>query len=188
MQDEKFACLSPLNTEEISKLFHIFQSSSNQYETLPEMITPVLKQLNGKPPIKLMSIGAGDGSLEDMLIKQLGLRVEYFHGVEPDGGRREKLKKIEKTWQLTTESFIDDRFFGENFESDTKFDLILMSHVLYSIPKPTEAILRARKMLKKEGKLVIFHNTNQGLPVMAQKVKVLFNEAIPVVSNEDWVI
>eukprot|EP00794_Sanderia_malayensis_P009616 gene9616-10599_t len=149
------------------------QKTTSQYDTMSEMMVPLLKQLERRPPIKLMSIGAGNGIFEDKLIKQFGLKVEYFHGVEPDCGRREKLQEIVKTWELATESFIDHRLFDEDFKSDTKFDLILMSHVLYSIPGPTEAIIRAKTLLKKEGKL---------------KVKVLFDETTPCLANGEVVI
>eukprot|EP00794_Sanderia_malayensis_P009614 gene9614-10597_t len=188
MEGEACARLLPLNKEEYSKLFQSHQKATSQYDTMSEMMVPLLKQLERRPPIKLMSIGAGDGIFEDMLIKQFGLKVEYFHGVEPDCGRRGKLQEIVKTWELTTECFIDHRLFDEDFKSDTKFDLILMSQVLYSIPRPTEAILRAKTLLKKDGKLVIFHATKQELSAMAQKVKVLFDETTPCLANQEVVI
>eukprot|EP00794_Sanderia_malayensis_P009618 gene9618-10601_t len=188
MEGEACARLIPLNEEEFSKLFQSFQKATGDYDTMSELMVPLLKQLERRPPIKLMSIGAGDGIFEDKLVKQFGLKVEYFHGVEPDCGRREKLQEIVKTWELTTECFIDHRLFDEDFKSDTKFDLILMSHVLYSIPRPTEAILRAKTLLKKEGKLVILHATKQGFSAVAQKVNVLFDDTTPRLGDEEVVI
>eukprot|EP00794_Sanderia_malayensis_P009607 gene9607-10594_t len=188
MAGKACARLLPLNEEEFSIVFESFQKATTQYDTMSKLMVPLLKQLERKPPIKLMSIGAGNGIFEDMLVKQFGLKVEYFHGVEPDCGRREKLQEIVKTWELKTESFIDDRLFDEDFKSDTKFDLILMSHVFYAIPRPGEAIVRAKTLLKKDGKLVIFHDTKHGFYALAQKVKDLFDEAIPCVANGEVVI
>eukprot|EP00794_Sanderia_malayensis_P010205 gene10205-11254_t len=160
----------PLSKQEYGKAFSSFQEHSNHYHVMLKMIDPIAKELHGKP-IDMMSIGPGDGRFETSFAKIKGIELKYFHAIEPDEPRRKELENVLKKWKTTTEYFIDHHLFGEDYKTEKKFDIILMPHVLYSIPNPARAILKAKRFLKDHGKLVVFHDARKGIAAIANEIK-----------------
>ncbi len=151
----------PFTAAEYSQSLRSFIELSDIHEKMKCLINPVIRKFEGKP-IHFMSIGAGNGHFDGSLINENGLKVDYFYGIEPDDGRRKELQERVLSWNI--DHFIDKSCFDEFFETEIKFDLILMSHVLYFISKPVESILKAMSFLKGQGKLVIIHDDKGGLP------------------------
>ncbi len=160
MAQQKVLC-EPLTPQEYAKTFNSYQQASDYYQTMTTLLEPVLQEIRGSH-LDFMSIGAGTGRLEDTLIKEKGLLVKYFYAFEPDASRRNDLEKIVPLWN--TEYTIDERCFDDSIETDKKFDLILMPHVLYCIEEPLKSILKAMSFLKPNGLLVILHQTETGMP------------------------
>ena len=104
--------------------------------------------------IHFLSIGAGNGFFEKMIITELGLSVNYFYGVEPDANPPQRLKATASELKLTNFA-IDDRSFTKETNLKRKFNFILMWHSFYGIKSPEEALLQAYSDLKPEGKMVI---------------------------------
>merc|ERR1719378_246285 len=156
---QKHTC-EPLTGDEYANIFATFQHATGEYEQMFNIISPFIEQLNGSH-ITLMSIGAGDGYFEDYLVQNKGLMLKYFHAVEPDAFRREELAKTVSKWN--TKCFVDDRGFDEAFETEGKFDLILMSHVLYCVPDPLKVVQKAISYLSPGGSLIVFNQTEVGM-------------------------
>ena len=112
-------------------------------------------------PLHLMSIGAGTGLFEDKLIRKYGLAVDYFHAIEPNEKLLEELERTVAKWNV--KYTIEKTYFTSEYHTKEKFDLILMSHCLYYIPNPAEAICSAKSFLKEDGKLLIFHQSERGV-------------------------
>ncbi len=100
--------------------------------------------LNGQKRGKLLDVGCGNGQL---LAKMRGLGWDVV-GVEPDGqavnvGRKEfRLEIYEGT--LHEAGFPDDRF-----------DAITMSHVIEHASDPIDLLKECRRVLKRQGRLVV---------------------------------
>ncbi len=153
--------LEPLTADEYAKIFASYQTyATDEYVKMIDVISPFIQRLNGKQ-VALMSIGAGNGCFEEDLINNKGLRVKFFHAVEPDNFRRKELAEVVPKWQ--TEYFIDERGFDDAFETENKFDVILMSHVLYCLAEPVKAIRKAISFLNPGGSLVIINQTEVGM-------------------------
>ncbi len=180
---QKISCL-PLNEVDNARVFVSFRKSTNEFEKMMVLADSVIKTFQGKR-IHLMSIGSGDGSFEDSLVRKR-LAVGYFHGIETNEQQRQRLKNIVSAWK--TEHFIDGKCFDEHFQTDTKFDLILMSHVLYSLRKPKEAILKGITFLNRNGTLLIFHHTRNGSSEIAKKLTEHFDTSIQRFYNEELTI
>ncbi len=174
LEKQTFVCFG-LSEADYAQTFSTYLKASSEHEKMKDLIGPVLNEFQGKH-IDVMSIGAGDGSFEDALIKQQSLMLKYFHGIEPDGHRRPTLQDIVSTWN--TEHFIDERYFDENFETDKKFDLIIIAHVLYHVKQPIEAILKAKSFLASNGKLIIFLDTRKGSIELVSKLKPNFEASV----------
>jgi len=110
--------------------------------------------------INMLSIGAGTGCFEDSMIEKCGLSLEYFYGIEPNENQAKQLENTVSKWKV--KYTIDKSCFTPEFECEKKFDLIIMSHSLYYMPNPTEAIMTAKSLLRPNGKLLVFHNTEDG--------------------------
>eukprot|EP00794_Sanderia_malayensis_P010232 gene10232-11281_t len=169
----------PLSKQEYAKAFLNFQERSNIYHVMLKMIDPIAKELHGKP-IDMMSIGAGDGRFETSFAKIKGIELKYFHAIEPDEPRRKELENVLKKWKTTTAYNIDHHLFGEDYKTEKKFDIILMPHVLYCIPNPVKTILKAKRFLKDQGKLVVFHNTREGFSELRRATRKIFD---PMMQN-----
>ncbi len=173
-----------LTPADYTKLFASYEHDTDEYSDMLSIIEPSLPEFEGKN-LDFMSIGAGTGCFEDALIKEKGLLVKYLYAVEPDSVRRASLERIATTWN--TEYFIDDRSFGYDFEIKTtkKFDLVLISHVMYFFQEPWRAILRARSFLKPGGVLLILNMTQVGYAdVQKEFFKMAQLSTTPMYSSE----
>ena len=159
MASKKIGVL-PLTEEEYTTAFKTFSSNTTQYEHMLDMMKPVVESFKGEA-INLMSIGAGSGCFENDLVTKLGLNVSYFHAVEPSKDRGEQLKKKVIGWD-GTKLFVDQNYFTKNYETELKFDLILMSHCLYSIDNVDQVILKTISLMKAQGKIVILVHSETG--------------------------
>ena len=158
----------PLTEGEYTVAFKTFCSSTTQYERMLELIKPVVESLKGKS-IDFMSIGAGTGCFENDLVTNLGLRVSYLLAIEPNEEHHKLLKQRIISWENA--KFTADRsYFTENYEVEDKFDLVLMSHCVYSMANVEEVLLKATSLLKAEGKLVIFVHSETGSELISKSM------------------
>lgn len=99
--------------------------------------------LNAKPGGLLLEIGCGSGAgLQSM--QRIGWRVT---GLDFDRGAvsNARSKGLDvRLGQLSSQAFADE-----------SFDAIVMSHVIEHVPSPSELLGECRRILKKEGTLVV---------------------------------
>ncbi len=145
----------PLPKVEYDRTLKTFHEATGQHKNMAALLGPIVREFEGRP-IKFLSIGAGDGLFEDLMVKEKGMKLDYFYGMEPDEIRRKELQQRVLSWNV--DNIIDGSCFTESFETDKKFDLILMAHVLYFMANPVESIKKAMSFLKSQGKLVIIHD------------------------------
>lgn len=149
-----------INEEIYARTFATFIESSTEYREMIELMKPFVEGFNGKP-IHLMSIGAGNGCLEGDLIKKFGLKASFFYAVEPNKELRVRLQKEISEWSIDDHEIIPD-YFTTDFKTEKRFDLIMMSHCLYYMKDPIGVVMTAKSLLKPNGKIVIFIQTEQG--------------------------
>ena len=149
----------PLTESEYATTFSTFVAKSMEYETMPGMLKPIIDEFGGKG-VKLMSIGAGTGSFEKSLVEKWGLKLKYFYAIEPNTSHFVELGKTLSSLNIDFE--IDQNYFTHDMEFKEMFDVILMSHCLYSIQFPLETMIKAKSLLKPEGKVIIFHHGDKG--------------------------
>ena len=171
----------PLNAEERVKVYAAYlQHNTAERKAMYSLISPVIKSF-GRRPIQLMSIGPGDGSFEDGLIKNYEMSLSYFHAIEPSKKEVTKLQKVIEEWNVKNK--IEEIHFTPDFSTTEKFDLILMAQVMYHIPSPAGVVSRARSFLKPNGKLLIIHQTEESMCTIHRNFLSMASYALKPVSD-----
>jgi len=109
--------------------------------------------LNIKEGFRIAEIGAGDGSLMEILAKQVGQSGLVF-ATEQDKERLDKILKKIKTGNLTNVMAVLARGEGSNLPNE-QFDVILMKKVFHHITNPEIEVRNFYEHLKPGGKLAI---------------------------------
>jgi len=134
----------------------------NEYDVVAaSKADSVGKILSGGSVSSMMSIGCGNGRLDELILKHNNISLSRFHAVEPDHELRKMLETRLKSWNVAYH--IEEKCFSETHEyNGDGFDLIVMSSVLYYMDNVELSISKARSFLNPNGKLVIFHQTLPG--------------------------
>lgn len=153
---DKYYSLSKVNlsakTKLKIKLYNIYFNKEKNNFFLKLLFSPLRFIVRATELVKngkILDIGSGSGQfLYEM--KQLGMQT---YGVEPgdfDKNINEKYKLNIKNCELK------EARYQSNF-----FDIITMNHVLEHVANPNETLLEIRRILKKDGKLILgVPNTN----------------------------
>lgn len=161
-----------MTTEQHSSYFKEFKSFCSIYKDrenhLSEAILEFLQESfkRDKEIYHILDVGSSDGALLEALIKRLPSdtknRIE-INALEPDNDAFFNLKKkfdeekdMSKNWTVDTYLLtIEDFSLRKNFEG--KYDLILLSHVLYHIDPAQwiNIISTLKKRLKTQGKIIV---------------------------------
>ncbi len=155
---EKYYSLKNIESKESKKtklkirLYDIYFNSNKSNFLLKAIFSPIkfiIRGTNLAKENKLLDIGCGSGQfLYEM--KELGMNVQ---GVEPGEFNEEENKKYKLS--IKKSNLINARHRKESF------DLITLNHVLEHLDNPHETLSEIKKILKKEGKLIIsVPNTN----------------------------
>lgn len=145
-----------LTDEEFDKVFCKYESTRIVLPDTKTLLKQIVDSFSGKS-VDFLSIGAGNGFFEKIIITELGLSVNYFYGIEPDANRAQRLKATVSELKLTSFT-IDDRYFTKETDLERKFNFILMWHTFYYMKNPEEAMLQAYSHLKPDGKMVIVNH------------------------------
>ncbi|MGK7919303.1 MAG: methyltransferase [Trichodesmium sp.] len=123
--------------------------------------------------LSVLSIGSGEGDIDIEIIQSLIPRLNprwkqlRYVALEPNSIHRDRfLQRLnqESFGQNVEVSVRDDYFEPGQFESEQKYDLVLLTHVLYYFDEPYQAIQSALKQTKEGGQVVIVHQTATGIP------------------------
>ena len=123
--------------------------------------------------LSVLSIGSGEGDIDIEIIHSLlpslnspWKKLRYV-ALEPNPIHRDRfLKRLEKaSFDENVEvSVSEDCFEPGRFESEEKYDLVMLTHVLYYFKEPYQAIQTALSQTKESGQVVIVHQTATGIP------------------------
>ncbi len=123
--------------------------------------------------LSVLSVGSGEGDIDMEIIQTLLPQVNSswkklrYIALEPNPIHRDRfLKRLEKaSFDENVEvSVSEDCFQPCSFESQEKYDLVLLTHVLYYFKEPYQAIQSALAQTKENGRVVIVHQTATGIP------------------------
>ena len=121
----------------------------------------------------VLSIGSGEGDIDIEIIQSLIPKLNprwkqlQYVALEPNPIHRDRfLQKLDREsfGENVAVSVRDDYFNPGQFESKQKYDLVLLTHVLYYFDEPYQAIQTALNQTKKGGQVVIVHQTATGIP------------------------
>ena len=178
---------APLTIEGYARTFARLVANSTEYDLMASISKKVILENNfDKEPVRMLSIGAGRGQFEAMLVRKLGLNLGYIYAIEPNTIHAQLLEIELKS--LDAQYDIDTSFFNKEFEIESKyetaenplFDLILISHSLYSFEDPFGAVSHAVKFLNPRGKILIFH---QGETASCEMYTYMINRSDPNIFN-----
>lgn len=123
--------------------------------------------------LSVLSIGSGEGDIDIEIIYSLlpqvnssGKRLNYV-ALEPNPIHRDRfVERINKaSFDENVEVLVsEDCFEPGRFESKEKYDLVVLTHVLYYFEEPYQAIQSALAQTKENGTVVIVHQTATGIP------------------------
>lgn len=159
MSASKKVVYQALDEKEYAQTFSTFIERSSEYGEMLKLVTPVVDSFEQRP-IDLLSVGAGTLFFEKDLMEKVGLKVNYLYAIEPNEVHLEELKST--ITQLSLSYDIDPIYFTTEFSTEKRFDMILMSHSMYCMADPIGAILKAKSLLKPNGKVIIFNQGEQG--------------------------
>ena len=77
MEQSKLDQYSALTANEYSDTFSTFLTKATQEDDMGKFIQPIIDRYGSKP-VKVMSVGAGTGWREDILVKQCGLCMSFY--------------------------------------------------------------------------------------------------------------
>lgn len=152
--------VEPLNEIEYAGVFKIFMERSHEYEYMSRFLVDEINKQNRV--CKILSVGAGTGYYDKQVIEQLTIKPIYV-AVEPNPLHVEQLKD-----NLQDAQIIQD-YFTTTFHTNDRYDYILFAHSLYCINNPYDIITYASNFLSKNGKIVIFHQSDIGMSEFVTK-------------------
>ena len=144
----------PLAGKEYSETYDAFIIKTRQKDEYDKMLEPIVKAFGSKP-VSFLSIGAGFGWMEDVLVTKYGLKMSFYYAIEPDPTHAKKLKDTVSSWGV--EYKIDTNYFSSDMDISQKFDVIFIPQSLYCFPDPFQALLHAKSFLNPGGRLIILH-------------------------------
>lgn len=133
--------------------FETFLRYTNEKEQSASKLAMVLRERLGQES-RLLDVGTGNGEYLDLALTKAAVSNKVsLTLVEPSDDLSIQLKDRFERFS-STKVFTTDL---QSFESDERFDVVLMSHLFYHIPRAMrgEQLARALSLLKQDGALVI---------------------------------
>ena len=118
-RDLPLETVPPLTIEGYTKTFARFMSQSNQYDIQASISRNFVLENNfDTEAVYMLSIGAGIGNFEAMLVREQGLKLEYIYAIEPNPAHVPLLETELKG--LGAQYDIDTSFFSKEFEFELR--------------------------------------------------------------------
>jgi phospholipid N-methyltransferase len=161
----------PVESEHFSysERFREFRSRHNAPKKTLEIIRSLPENQKNRVT-KILSIGSGDGSF-DQDLTSLFPNLKHVDMLEPDSNLF-SLLNTKKNPIFAKVSKIQIDF--ESFETNEKYDLILISHVFYYFKDRKAMLQKALAHLGDQGEIWIFQNTEVGIGAIQASMAQLF--------------
>lgn len=145
----------------------LFEARSDQRALLTEWLWSRLEPRT-PGPVRVLSVGCGDGSVDAELARRLrarGAEVTY-DGVEPfEGSAREWRERLGRVGGVT--SGLQQVRFAEH-DGAGAYDVVVFVHSLYYVPDVHDALRAAAALLAPGGELVVLHAPRAALNAMVE--------------------
>jgi len=138
--------------------FETFLRYTNEKEKSAAKLATILKSKLNKD-VSILDFGTGNGEYLDLALSQIGVRISdamKLTLVEPSSDLVSQLEcRFAKRMPLPSLTVVSSDM--QNFKSDDTFDVILMSHLFYHLPREswTMQLSKALSMLSVDGALII---------------------------------
>lgn len=155
-----------LNEREYAECFDAFKKISSEWLSMQHWLRDDFFPLHVWPsPLKILSIGSGDGDFDLELMKILMPHwgIDTYIAVDPNPHHNQIFESRFRESNLSVPNF---EILSETFpvsQLDIKFDLVHMTHCLYYIPDRLKAIQAALGSLAERGLILVFHQTQLGI-------------------------
>ncbi|NER23838.1 MAG: methyltransferase domain-containing protein [Symploca sp. SIO1B1] len=126
----------------------------------------------------VLSIGSGEGDIDLEIIHSMIPRLKprwkrlRYVALEPNAIHRDRfLQRLDQaSFDESVEVCVRDECFEPGrLAGEEKFDLVLLTHVLYYFDDPYQAIRSALTQTKEGGQVLIVHQTARGIPQIQQE-------------------
>gem|GEM_PF-579048 len=171
----------PLDNEFYAESYELRKTASTMtvsaIEWFRSNITVLLEEIYSRShqddTFSVLSIGSGEGDIDieiiNSLIPKLNPRWKslQYVALEPNPIHRDRfLQRLSQiSFDENVEVSVRDEYFEpDRFEKEQKYDLVLLTHVLYYFDVPYQAIQSALNQTKEGGRVVIVHQTATGIP------------------------
>jgi SAM-dependent methyltransferase len=156
----------PLSAEAYSACFLNYKKISSEWRAMGQWLqNKLLPGLPAQTIFSILSVGCGSGDFDLELINLLLRQYSslQYDAVEPNSSFLEKFQHSLAQQAFSTVDLQLHALPFEAFSSQGGFNLVHFTHSLYYIPDRERAIRQALDLLKKDGLLLIFHQTPWGI-------------------------
>ena len=136
---------------------HFERSSNQQLEILAWLKQLVRRHFASIDPLKILSVGCGNGILDNPLIECLAMNSERldYTGVDPSDVACRRFRHGFETMKLPNVRLDVREQQIEALRSTERFDLVHAVHSLYYFSDPAATLERLIRLLRPAGRLVI---------------------------------
>lgn len=149
----------------------VFERCSSQQALILRWFEEYLSEhLSDRDPLKILSIGCGNGILDNLLIESISTaseRILEYTGADPNVVAAQRFRDAFRDLELPRTTLHVAEETVETFSSPEKFDLIHAVQSLYYFADPAAAISSLMGQLAPGGKLIVFQAPKGALNQLA---------------------
>lgn len=119
------------------------------------------------PIKKVLSIGCGNGKIDTNCFLEPLDSISSYTGLDPNEEHLQAFRKLLTSYTKADVELLPQYF--EDFHTDQRYDLIIMSHVLYYLPQRKFALSKACSLLNDKGILIILQQTERGIYALQKR-------------------
>ncbi|MBF0452184.1 MAG: class I SAM-dependent methyltransferase [Candidatus Magnetomorum sp.] len=173
----------PLSPSSYAHLYSLRKQASTMTQAAIEWLSQHTHRFirsSNETVFSILSVGCGDGAIDLPLVTLLSKELKKekrcldYTGLEPNSLHYQTITKKFEQLSFDTHVHVDIQPIGfcqpNGFTSLKRFDLILMSHVLYYFIDPYAVIRSALTITKPHGHVLIIHQTQKGIPEIQKQI------------------
>jgi len=157
---------SGFSDEAYKKHYKKFRSLTDTVSVIKKWMQNFLTTVD-RPIQNVLSIGCGNGQIDTECLLEPLDSISLYTGLDPNTEHLQTFRERLTSHTKARVALLPTLF--EDFHSDQRYDLIIMSHVLYYIPQRKFALSKACTLLSEKGTLIIFHQTERGINTLQKR-------------------